>query len=171
MQPSYTLSLIVACDRNGAIGKAGALPWHLSDDLKFFKKTTMGAPIVMGRKTYESIGRPLPGRTNIVLSKQMKPEQLPHELVWINQLDQLLHWLNTHITQGEVFVIGGGQIYKELLPHCKRAYITHVETQVNDADTFFPIEQVQYWQKEILAQITSNDKNQYDAVVCCYTKA
>ena len=169
MSNQYTLSLIVACDQSGAIGKEGALPWHLSDDLKFFKKTTMGAPVVMGRKTYESIGKPLPGRTNIVVSTQPKPLDLPVELVWVNGVEALINWLDAHAVDKEVFVIGGGQIYKELLPWCQKAYITHVRTDVKDADAFFSLDAVQHWHKAHLADIKQGDKNEFDAAIYCYS--
>lgn len=138
-----TLSAIVAVDRKHAIGKDNKLPWHMPEDLKFFKRTTMGKPVLMGRKTFESLGKPLPGRLNIVLSTRQDLE-LPEGV----KLCDTLHDGISEMEQAgaeEGFIIGGGQIFTEALPLLDRVYITHVDTEVKGADAFFPEIDHAYW--------------------------
>jgi dihydrofolate reductase len=124
------IKAIVAMAENRVIGNAGVIPWHLPEDFKFFKATTMGHAILMGRKTYESIGKPLPGRENIVLSRTM-PET-PGVTV-IRSLDEL-----KEPTDGrDLFVIGGEEIYRLLLPRVQELYATKVPRQI-EGDTHFP---------------------------------
>lgn len=126
------LSILVAADEANGIGKDNQLIWHIPDDLKRFKALTMGRKIIMGRKTYESIGRPLPGRENIVVSRQ--PDlQIPGCKV-VQTLEQAVA---VTLPDEEAFVIGGSEIYKQLLPQCKRLYLTRVFNTF-DADAFFP---------------------------------
>lgn len=125
-------SLIVARARNGVIGRDNALPWRLPADLAFFKRTTMGAPIVMGRKTWESIGRPLPGRPNIVVSRTLA--NLPPGVVVAPDLASAFA---AAAPADEVFVIGGAQLYAEALPLVDRIYVTEVGADV-EGDTYFP---------------------------------
>ncbi|MCD2449824.1 dihydrofolate reductase [Methylicorpusculum oleiharenae] len=126
------LSIIVAMASNNAIGINNQLPWHLSADLKRFKKITMGAPIIMGRHTFESIGRPLPGRTNIIISRNPLYQQ-PGCLIFNDPDAALAHYTNEH----EVFVIGGASLYKTILPIADIIYLTEVK-QSFEGDTFFP---------------------------------
>ena len=124
------IKAIVAMAENRVIGNAGTIPWHLPEDFKFFKATTMGHAILMGRKTYESIGKPLPGRENIVLSRTM-PET-PGVTI-IRSLDDL-----KEPTDGkDLFVIGGEEIYRLLLPSVQELYVTHVPRTI-EGDTHFP---------------------------------
>jgi dihydrofolate reductase len=127
-----TLSLIVAVSQNGVIGRHGQLPWHLSADLRRFKQMTLGHTLIMGRKTYESIGRPLPGRDSIVVSRQPDFEAPGCEIVadWTEALRRIR-------TDDEAFVIGGHQIFQLALPCADRIYWTHVAADV-DGDVFFP---------------------------------
>jgi dihydrofolate reductase len=130
------ISLIVAAAKNNAIGKDGDMPWHLSNDLKYFKNMTWGMPIVMGRKTFETFGKgnPLPGRKNIVLTRQadLKAEGV---VVVKKAEDALL--LAKEMDVNELMVIGGGEIYKLFFEKANRIYITRVDAEP-DADTFFP---------------------------------
>jgi len=126
------ISLIVAMASNRAIGLNNQMPWHLSADLKKFKKITMGAPILMGRKTYESIGRPLPGRTNIIISRNPSYSQ-PGCLVF-NDIDKALASCGD---SDEIFVIGGSDFYKSMLPVADTLYLTQIH-QDFPGDTFFP---------------------------------
>ncbi|BFM49476.1 type 3 dihydrofolate reductase [Marinomonas sp. THO17] len=132
------LSLIVAMSTNRTIGINNALPWHLPNDLKYFKQATMGKPIVMGRKTFESIGKPLPGRRNIVITRDDKYQAEGIDVV--SSLEQAIA-LGEDIClvngQEEVMVIGGAQIYELALPKADRLYITHVDAEVA-GDAFFP---------------------------------
>jgi dihydrofolate reductase len=127
------ISLVVAMSNNQAIGLDGQMPWHLSADLKRFKKITMGYPILMGRKTFESIGRPLPGRTNVVVSRN--PTYKPEGCVVVDNVEAAI----AHACQlaDEVFVIGGSTLYAATLPIADTLYITQIN-QTFDGDTFFP---------------------------------
>ena len=126
---------IAAVAKNGAIGKRGKLPWHYSADLKFFKNTTMGHAVVMGRKTWLTLKKPLPGRLNIVLSRDGTLE--PHEsLVVLSDIDSVLS-LNNSLTT-DMFVIGGAQIYDQFVPHIEKWIITEVPLTVDGADAFMP---------------------------------
>lgn len=127
------LSLIVAMAENRVIGRDGQLPWRLSSDLRRFKQLTMGHHIVMGRRTYESIGRPLPGRRMVVMSRDAAYRP-PGVLVASSLQDALLQASG----DPEVFVIGGEQIYRLALPHANRIYLTCVEGTIDDGDTYFP---------------------------------
>lgn len=126
------LSILVAADEANGIGKENQLIWHIPDDLKRFKALTMGRKIIMGRKTYESIGRPLPGRTNIVISRQANL-LLPGCTV-VSTIEQALALT---LPDEEAFVIGGSEIYRQLMPLCKRLYLTRVFDRF-EADAFFP---------------------------------
>lgn len=125
-------SLIVARASNGVIGRDNALPWRLPADLAFFKRTTMGAPIVMGRRTWQSIGRPLAGRTNIVVSRTLAGA--PAGVVVVTDLDAAYA---AAAPATEVFVIGGARLYAEALATADRIYITEVDAEV-DGDVCFP---------------------------------
>jgi dihydrofolate reductase len=128
------VSIIVAVAENGVIGRGGALPWHLPDDLKRFKQLTMGHAIVMGRKTWESIGRPLPGRKMIVVTRQA--DYRPHGVHVAASLDDALHTARA-AGDDEAFVIGGAEIYRHALPLADRLYFTRVHAAV-EGDTQFP---------------------------------
>ncbi len=127
------ISLIVAMASNCAIGLNNQMPWHLSADLKKFKSITMGKPIVMGRKTFESIGRPLPGRTNIIISRNTDYTQTG--CLVFNGIDEALN--SACQLADEVFVIGGSTLYDEFLPRADKLYLTQIN-QAFEGDTFFP---------------------------------
>ena len=133
------IKAIVAMAENRVIGNAGTIPWHLPEDFKFFKATTMGHAILMGRKTYESIGKPLPGRENIVLSRTM-PET-PGVTI-IRSLDELKE-LENKLDGRDLFVIGGEEIYRLLLPRVQELYVTKVP-QTIEGDTRFPEFEAQF---------------------------
>lgn len=127
------VSIIVAVSDNLAIGRAGDMPWHISADLKYFKRTTKGHTVVMGRRTWESIGcRPLPGRRNIVVSRT-KAAGEGYEVA-----PSLPEALIMAAGDGEIFIMGGGRLYAEAIDLADRLYVTHVHTKIEDADTFFP---------------------------------
>lgn len=132
-------SHLVACSRNRVIGHEGQLPWHLPADLKRFKELTMGHAIIMGRKTYESIGRPLPGRFSIVISRQKADLMLPRTASLVHSLEEayaLAASLAPHWGE-ESFIIGGGEIYRQTIDVVRRIYLTEVETEVV-GDTTYP---------------------------------
>ncbi|RHW37598.1 type 3 dihydrofolate reductase [Lysinibacillus yapensis] len=126
------ISLIVALDKNRVIGYEKKMPWHLPGELKYFKEQTMGKPMIMGRKTFESIGRPLPGRRNIVITRNENYNVEDVEVV--TSLEEALE-----ICEGEqeIMIIGGEQIFKLALPIADRLYITHIDHEFQ-GDTFFP---------------------------------
>ena len=135
------ISMIVARSRNHVIGKDNQMPWKISADLQFFKKVTMGYPIIMGRKTWESIGRPLPGRRNIVVSRNVNYLALGAELV--GSLEQALDSLKEF---KRVFVIGGQQLFNQAFPLADELFITEIELQV-DGDIYFEIPDPSDWQE------------------------
>jgi dihydrofolate reductase len=131
------LSLIAAVSKNGVIGRDQTLPWHLPEDLKRFKETTYGAPVIMGRKTFQSIGRLLPGRKNIIITRQ-RDWIVPHAIV-VPDLESALAKAggDDGAAAHDVFVIGGGEIYRMALPRADRLYITEIDLKV-DGDVYFP---------------------------------
>lgn len=132
------VALILARADNGVIGREGGLPWHLSGDLKFFKAQTLGKPVIMGRKTYQSIGRPLPGRPNLVVTRD--PAFRPEGVEVFSDIATALargSALAQESGAEEVMVIGGGQIYAETLPLAQRIYLTEVHAEP-EGDTVFP---------------------------------
>ena len=135
------VSVIVAADERGGIGRAGRLPWHLPEDLQRFKRLTMGKPIVMGRRTWESLGRPLPGRHNIVVSRQ--PGVVEDGATLVASLDEALRAAGD---VPEVCVIGGAEIYRIALPLAEEIHLTRVHSLV-DADTFFPTLDAAEWEE------------------------
>ena len=127
-----TLSLVVAASSNNVIGSEGRLPWHLPDDLGHFKRLTTGKPVIMGRRTFESIGRPLPGRRNIVMTRRADYIAQACEVVSsVHEALELVHGAD------EVMIIGGGQVYRDFLPYADRIYLTRVRADV-EGDTYFP---------------------------------
>ncbi|HEY3808495.1 MAG TPA: dihydrofolate reductase [Steroidobacteraceae bacterium] len=126
------IALVVAVADNGVIGRAGTLPWHLPDDLRFFKSVTMGKPMLMGRRTFESIGRPLPGRRNIVLTRGTP--DLPAGVELVASLEAALALV---AEAPELCVIGGATLYAQTLPQAQRLYLTRVHATV-DGDVRFP---------------------------------
>lgn len=131
--------IIVAIADNNAIGRDNALLWHISEDMKFFRKTTTGSPVIMGRKTFESIGRPLPKRLNIIISRS--GYQAPEGVLVASSLEEAYRFADESISCDTVsgcFVIGGGQIYARAMETADRLIVTHVRTVIEDADTFFP---------------------------------
>lgn len=133
---SHRLSILVAMARNRVIGQNNKLPWHLPADLKHFKVLTMGQVIVMGRKTYESIGKPLPGRSNIIITRQAG-YAVPGATVVTSIDDALLTCEETSSINGENFIIGGETLYRQTLKICQRMYITEIQRDF-EGDVFFP---------------------------------
>ena len=150
------LALIVAHDPNLVIGKGGSLPWHYSDDLKYFKKTTMGYPMLMGRTVFEDLNeKPLPGRENVVLSRSREYQHVPT----FSSIKAALEYLRD---EAIVFVIGGGEIYRQLLPRADKLFVTEIH-QPYEGDTFFP-----EYRDEIgttWSEIKREDKNELSFVV------
>ena len=159
------LSMIVAHADNRIIGKNNQMPWHLPADLAYFKKTTLGKPVVMGRKTFESIGRPLPGRQNIVISRDQSYQAQGVDIA--HSVEQALLLAGD---VDEVMVIGGGAIYQHCLSAAQRLYITHINAQV-DGDTQFPAyDLTKDWQLVTSEKYPADEKNQYDLNFCLYQR-
>ena len=158
------LSLIVALSENYVIGREGQLPWHLSADLKRFKKLTMGHHIVMGRKTYDSIGRQLPGRTSVVLTRQT--DWAVEGVLTATDLETALELAGD---DEEVFIIGGSQIYQLALPLVERLYVTRVQTSVS-GDTYFPEITSEQWQLEQTESFSADEKNDHDYSFLIYSR-
>ncbi|PSF10522.1 dihydrofolate reductase [Marinobacter fuscus] len=165
-------ALIVAMARNRVIGRNNKLPWYLPGDLKYFKQATMGKPIIMGRKTWDSIGRPLPGRMNVVISRN--PEwQAPAGTVSAASLKEALikAEAQAELDGGdEVMIIGGGQIYAETLPTVDRMYITRVHADV-DGDAWFPEVNWDEWEEIGREDFSASDNNPYDYSFVVYQRS
>lgn len=152
------ISLLVAAAENNAIGKNNQLLWHLPNDLKFFKDTTWAMVVVMGRKTYESVDKPLPGRANIVITRNVS---------WTRPGVQVVTNLEEAITLAdatnckEIFIIGGGEIYKQAMPIANRIYITRVHATL-EGDTFFPAIDATHWELKKKNDFFKDEKHAYD---------
>ena len=141
-----SLSIIAAISQNNCIGKDNKLPWHIPEDLKHFKKLTLGKAVLMGRKTFESIltqlGKPLPGRKNLVITRQTE-YRVPDGVEVYGTVEEALQ-ANAN---EEIMVIGGAEMYRQLLPQADALYITEIKKIVN-GDAFFPVVDVEQWQEE-----------------------
>ncbi|RBW69495.1 dihydrofolate reductase [Bacillus taeanensis] len=157
------ISLIWAMGQNQTIGKDNDMPWHLPADLAYFKKVTSGHTVLMGRKTHESIGRPLPNRKNIIITnnKAYKAEGC----IVVHSVKEAL----THTKEDEVFVIGGAQIYEVFLPFADRLYVTHIK-QDFDGDAFFPLFDLNEWMLVSEEQGIKSEKNPYHYKFLVYEK-
>lgn len=164
------LSMIVATAENNIIGKDNDMPWHLPADLAYFKKTTLGKPIIMGRKTYESIGRPLPGRRNIVISRNEDFTADGIDVVSsVEQALSLVDGSNGEAAVEEIMVIGGGAIYKHCLASAQRLYITHIKANI-EGDTQFPDYDDGSFKKVASELRASDDKNAHELDFCVYER-
>ncbi|USD39643.1 type 3 dihydrofolate reductase [Ferrimonas sp. SCSIO 43195] len=149
------ISMIACMAADRVIGKDNQMPWHLPADLKHFKAVTMGKPVVMGRRTYESIGRPLPGRHNVVISR--RPDYRPEGVSVVTSIEAALALLES---EEELMIIGGGQLYSSLMARADRLYLTLAQMQV-EGDTRFPDYNSEAWQ-EVERQIHPADERN-----CC----
>ena len=150
-------NIIVAIADNNAIGKDNALLWHISEDLKFFRRQTLGCPVIMGRKTFESIGRPLGGRVNIVISRGFSTGE---DVAVAGSLEEAFAVAESTNLE-KCFVMGGGQIYAQALPHADRLVVTHVHTVIEDADTFFPPIDPDVWKAESRSEMKIDEETGY----------
>lgn len=152
------ISLLLAMDRNHVIGLNNDLPWRLPKDLRFFKEKTTGNTIIMGRKTYESMGGALPNRRNVVITSSENP--FPENVHVIRNLESIREW-DKESPNEEVFVIGGGNIFKQILPFADRMYITWID-QDFDGDTYFPEFSELDWSLTSKVKGEKNETNPYD---------
>lgn len=164
------VALIVALSSNRCIGRHNKLPWHLPNDLKYFKRTTMGCPIIMGRKTWESLGRALPGRTNIVITRQ--PAYQAENARVVTSLDAALRLAQSvALIDGaeRVMVIGGGEIFAQALPQADYLYLTEVHADVV-GDVFFPVVDMSAYEEETREDFAAAGDNPYDYSFVRYRK-
>lgn len=159
-------SIIVAASKNNAIGKNNELLWHMPADLKFFRKTTSGHTVIMGRKTFESVGEALPKRRNIVITRQANFQADNIEVV--NSLEEALAACEHE--KEEIFIVGGAQIYEQAMSLTDRIYLTRINHNFQDADTFFPEINDEEWQLEEVEHHESDEKNPYDYSFYLYSK-
>lgn len=159
------VSILVAYDRNRAIGHGNRLPWRLPEDLKRFKTLTMGHHIVMGRKTYESIGKPLPGRTNVVITRELG--YLAEGSIVVDSLERALEIARD---DSEIFIIGGAQIFVQMLPFADRIYATEIDAAF-DADTYFPEFDKALWAETSRERRADNGGNPYPFDFVVYDRA
>jgi dihydrofolate reductase len=152
------ISLIVAASTNNAIGKNNQLLWHLPADMKFFKNSTWALPVIMGRKTYEALGKPLGGRFNIVITSNRDFKAKGVEIV-SNLTDAIA--AAEVMKANEIMIIGGGQVYKESLPVANRVYLTRVHAEL-EGDTFFPQLNTAEWKLVNQHDVTKDEKHAYD---------
>lgn len=164
------VGIIVAVAENGIIGRDNSLPWRLSGDLQYFKKTTLGKPIIMGRKTYESIGKPLPGRTNIIVTRNQR--YLKENCIVCHSIQEAISCAVTEKTEA-VMIIGGAQLYKEALliepALVTHLYVTEVHHSIEGDATFPSIIEAQ-WQEVSRERHSADDKNQYDYSFVVYQR-
>lgn len=154
------LSVIVAMAHNRVIGLNNQMPWHLPADLAWFKKNTLNKPVIMGRKTFESIGRPLPNRHNIVISRQIESiDNKISNVSWVKSIDEAISFAQKQ-QPDEVFIIGGGNIYKQVLPLIDRLYLTHIDAELQ-GDTYFPDYLPEQWQVIYQEDHQADEKNSY----------
>ena len=158
--------IIVAISDNNAIGRDNELLWHISEDLRFFKRTTLGCPVIMGRKTFESIGRALPKRVNIVVSRCFNTAE---EVAVAGSLEEAFR-VAQETNLEKCFIIGGGQIYSQALPLVDRLIVTHVHTVIEDADTFFPAIDPAVWTVEERSELFTDEETGYTFEFVKYTR-
>jgi dihydrofolate reductase len=160
MSDTISHSIIVAMCENRVIGRDGGMPWHLPGDLKYFKSITMAKPIIMGRRTFQSIGRPLPGRSNIVITRDNS--YAPEGVTVVHTLDDALAEAETQARNAgldEIMIIGGGQIYAESLARADKIYLTEIHATI-DGDTVFPELPPAEWRE--VSRVSDPDSKQGD---------
>ena len=156
--------LIVAAADNNAIGVRGDLPWHISEDLKYFKRVTHGYPVIMGRTTYESIGRPLPGRKNIVLTSRT---EIHPSVICVRSLEEAYAAAEP---SDKCFVIGGASVYAAVIDCVDRLYLTRVHTVIEDADAFFPALDLSVWQEESKSETFTDEETGFEFEFLVYVR-
>jgi dihydrofolate reductase len=149
------VSLVLAASRNDVIGKDNALPWHLPADLRFFKKTTLGHPVIMGRRTFDSVGKPLPGRLNVVITRS--DAYAPEGVVVVGSVDEAL---DRDYDCDEIFVVGGSEIYRQSMKRADRIYLTRIDEDF-EGDTFAPKIDPAQWHLVSREEHEPDEKNRY----------
>lgn len=169
------IHMIVAYAKNRVIGKDNQLLWHLADDMAFFKKMTSGHIVIMGRKTYESLPerfRPLPNRINIVLSRQESSKSDHPDLFYACDAEHAFQ-LADLFPEKQIFIIGGAQVYEELIPYVENIYASEVEIEI-EGDASFPelpeLPEANQWKKEVIDQYLKNDRNDHNFQIVKYQR-
>lgn len=152
-----SIALIAAISRNHVLGKDNQLVWHLPKDLRFFKTKTLGYPLIMGRKTFESFGKPLPGRTNIIITRN--PDYRVEGATVVASLDEALREAATH-NSDTIFIAGGAEIYRQAMPLADTMYLTHIHADL-DGDAFFPEFSEEEWQAVAKESVPIDEKHAY----------
>lgn len=163
-------TIVVAASRNGVIGREGDLPWRLSSDLKRFKALTIGKPVIMGRKTFQSIGKPLPGRPNVVITRDAA--FAADGVVAAHSLDEAMAVagrLAAESGAGEICILGGGEIFRQAIGTADRLHVTHVEADV-DGDTYFPAIDPALWVAESELLVPAGEKDNYPTRFVTYVR-
>lgn len=160
-----TLSIIAGIGKKNELGKDNQLLWNIPEDMRHFREITSGHPVIMGRKTFESIGKPLPNRRNIVITRDTS--YAGDDIEVVHSLEEALSLFTN--SEDEVFVIGGAEIYRQAIPRADKLYITHVEQEFPDADTFFPEIDMNIWEKISLTH-TSDKKHNLSYKFTIYKK-
>jgi dihydrofolate reductase len=164
------ISLVVAVTRNHVIGRDGGLPWRLSTDLKRFKALTIGKPVVMGRVCYDSIGKPLPGRPNIVITRNR--DFVPDGLIVVHSLEEGLERAAAEAMKlgvDEIAVIGGGVVYREVMDRATILHVTHIDAEI-DGDTFFPKIDPAIWEAGPAESVPAGEKDDYPTRFVTYRR-
>ncbi|MBL4715185.1 MAG: dihydrofolate reductase [Bacteroidia bacterium] len=159
-----SINIIVAASSNNVIGKDNQLIWHLPDDLKFFKRTTMGCPLIMGRKTFESVGRPLPGRENIIVTRNTN-----FSFEGCTVVNSLTEAIETTNGNEQVFIAGGGEIYKEALSLVDIIYLTRVHHEF-EGDTYFPVLNENEWVEVFREDHLKDEKHAFDFSILTFER-
>lgn len=164
------VAMIAAVGANGVIGDGGEIPWRLPSDFAHFKRTTLGKPLIMGRKTFESIGKPLPGRTNIIVTRQA--DYRAEGAIVVGSLVEALQRASEIVAADgaeEVMIGGGGEIYREAMPLAQRLYVTHVAASP-DGDAYFPDIEAKSWEVETTLDVHRTDRDTHAFTVKVYRR-
>ncbi|HRQ29392.1 MAG TPA: dihydrofolate reductase [Saprospiraceae bacterium] len=160
------ISAIVAVSKNNVIGKDNKMPWHLPADLAYFKKTTLGHPVILGRKNFDSIGKPLPGRTNIIVTRDRSFACTNCTVV--HSLEEALLY-GFQNKEDEVFIIGGGTIYEQSMDLWDKLYLTEIDTEM-DGDVFFPEIDKTKWEQISAVEKEADEKNAYNLIFKVFSR-
>ena len=160
------ISLIAAIGKNNELGKGNTLVWDMQEDMKYFRQTTTGHPVIMGRKTFESIGRPMPYRRNVIITRDTDYKVPGVEVV--HSLQEALQLFQN--SDEEIFIIGGGDIYKQSMSVADKLYITHIEAEDKDATVFFPEIDLNIWRESSRDEHQADEKNKYKYTFVNYEK-
>jgi dihydrofolate reductase len=160
------ISLIAAIGKNNELGKNNTLVWNMPTDLKYFRETTSGHPVIMGRKTFDSVGRPMPNRQNIVITRDKT--YLRHGVDVVHSLDEALKLVPKQ--EKEIFIIGGQEIFKAAMPIADRLYITHIDAEDKDANVFFPEIIPVVWNEISHIEHKKDSKNPFDYTFSIYER-